>query len=151
MRRIDELRARGNAPAVLDTAGRLAYDSRSAAEEAMPTIRDVVEALARRDGVEAVIILGADGLPIDSRAANGADPEVLSALVPSVIQAADALGQHARRGELTMGVIEFKAGFAVIVNISADAKLLIIVGPRTNVGPLLYDLSRHRAEIAGLL
>ncbi len=117
----------------------------------MPTIRDVVEALARRDGVEAVIILGTDGLPIDSRTANGADAEVLSALVPSVIQAADALGHHARRGDMTMGVFEFNAGFAVIANISADAKLLIVVGPRTNVGPLLYDLTRHRAEIAGLL
>lgn len=116
----------------------------------MPSIRDVVEALGRREGVEAVIILGNDGLPIDSRA-NGADPEVLSALVPSVIQAADALGQHAGRGGMSTGVIEFTAGYAIIATLSDQAKLLVVARPRTNLGPLLYDLSRHRAEIAGLL
>lgn len=117
----------------------------------MPTIRDVVEALGRREGVEAVIILGNDGLPIDSRTGNGADPEVLSALVPSVIQAADTLGQHAGRGDLSMGVMQFDAGYVVINNLSAEAKLLIVAKHGTNIGPLLYDLTRHRAEIAGLL
>lgn len=116
----------------------------------VPTIRDVVEALGRREGVEAVIILGNDGLPIDSRA-NGTDAEVLSALVPNVIQAADQLGQHAGRGGMAMGVLEFSAGYAIIANISDQAKLLVVARPRTNIGPLLYDLTRHRAEIAGLL
>lgn len=117
----------------------------------MPTIRDVVEALGRREGVEAVIILGSDGLPIDSKTGNGKDPEVLSALVPNVIQAADQLGQHAGQGPLTMGVIQNDGGFVVIANLSPEVKLLIVAKSGTNVGPLLYDLTRHRAEIAGLL
>ena len=117
----------------------------------MATIHDVVEALGRRDGVEAVIILGNDGLPIDSRTANGADPEVLSALVPNVVQASEQLGHHAQRGALTTGVFEFASGLAIIANLSADAKLLVVARARTNIGPLLYDLTRHRAEIAGLL
>ena len=117
----------------------------------MPTIRDVVDALGRRDGVEAVIILGNDGLPIASHVAGGADPEVLSALVPNVVQATDQLGHHASRGHLTTGVIEYNAGLAVVAALTAETKLLILVKPRTNVGPLLYDLARHRAEIAGLL
>ena len=85
------------------------------------------------------------------RAANGADAEVLSALVPNVIQAADQLGQHAGRGGMAMGVLEFSAGYAIIANLSDQAKLLVVARPRTNIGPLLYDLTRHRAEIAGLL
>jgi predicted regulator of Ras-like GTPase activity (Roadblock/LC7/MglB family) len=117
----------------------------------MPTIRDVVDALGRRDGVEAVIILGNDGLPIASHTSDGVDPEVLSALVPNVIQATEQLGHHASRGNLTTGVIEYNAGLAVVASLSSETKLLILVKPRTNVGPLLYDLTRHRAEIAGLL
>jgi predicted regulator of Ras-like GTPase activity (Roadblock/LC7/MglB family) len=117
----------------------------------MPTLRDVVDALGRRDGVEAVIILGNDGLPIASNVANGADPEVLSALVPNVVQATEQLGQHAGRGSMSTGVVEYESGLAVVANISADAKLLVMLRPRTNIGPLLYDLTRHRAEIAGLL
>ena len=117
----------------------------------MASIRDVVEALGRRDGVEVVIILGNDGLPIASHVANGGDPEVLAALVPSVIQGRNQLGHHAGRGDLSLGVIEYAAGLAVIATLSDDAKLLILARARANIGPLLYDLTRHRAEIAGLL
>src|SRR6266702_6755687 len=39
----------------------------------MATIRDVVEALSRSNGVDAVVVVGRDGLPIDSRVANGVD------------------------------------------------------------------------------
>ena len=117
----------------------------------MATIRDVVEALGRRDGVEAVIILGNDGLPIDSRAGNGADTDLLAALIPNIVQACDQLGQSAAKGLLATGVLEYASGFAVVANLSADAKLLVMMRTRTNIGPLLYDLARFRAEIAGLL
>ena len=50
----------------------------------MATIRDVVEALARRGGVDAVVVVGRDGLPIDARAADGVDAENVAALLPSV-------------------------------------------------------------------
>lgn len=117
----------------------------------MASIHDVVEALGRRDGVEAVIILGNDGLPIDSKVRDGIDPEVLSALVPNVVQASEQLGAHAGRGQMVMGVFEFGAGLAVVASLSNQTKLLVLAQPRTNLGPLLYDLTRHRAEIAGLL
>jgi predicted regulator of Ras-like GTPase activity (Roadblock/LC7/MglB family) len=117
----------------------------------MPTIRDVVDALGRREGVEAVIILGNDGLPIASHVSNGADPEVLSALVPNIVQATEQLGHHAGRGKLDSGVIEYQAGIAIVASLTAETRLLILLRARTNVGPLLYDLTRHRAEIAGLL
>lgn len=117
----------------------------------MPTIRDVVQALARREGVDAVIILGNDGLPIDSQAATGLDSETVAAHLPAVLQACEELGRNARRGELTTGVLEYADGSAVVANLSHDAKLLVLLRPRANLGPLLYDLARHRAQIAGLL
>src|SRR5436309_8845647 len=49
----------------------------------MATIRDVVEALSRSNGVDAVLVVGRDGLPIDSRVANGVDAESVAALLPS--------------------------------------------------------------------
>jgi predicted regulator of Ras-like GTPase activity (Roadblock/LC7/MglB family) len=117
----------------------------------MPDLHDVVGALGQRDGVEAVIILGNDGLPIASHVRDGADPEVLSALVPNIVQASEQLGQHASQGMLAAGVFEFSAGYAILSTLSTDARLLVLVRPRTNIGPLLYDLASHRAEIAGLL
>lgn len=117
----------------------------------MPTIHDVVQALARRDGADAVIMLGSDGLPIDSVTTDGADAEALSALIPGIIQQCEQFGRDASRGTLATGVLEYAAGAVIIANLTAEAKLLVLMRPRVNLGPLLYDLKRHRAEIAGLL
>ncbi len=117
----------------------------------MPTIRDVVEALGQREGVEAVVILGTDGLPIDSRTPAGTDPEALAAVIPNVLRACDQLGSSAASGELEMGVLEYGGRAAVVASLTADAKLLLLARRRANLGPLLYDLKRYRAEIADVL
>ncbi len=117
----------------------------------MPSIRDVIDALARRDGVDAVVILGSDGLPIDSRIRNGLDAEVVAAHLPAVLQACDELGGNSGRGALVAGVLEYDGGYAVVSNLSNDAKLLVLTRLQTSLGPLLYDLRRHRAGIAALL
>jgi predicted regulator of Ras-like GTPase activity (Roadblock/LC7/MglB family) len=117
----------------------------------MATIREVVEALSRRTGVDAVVVVGRDGLPIDSRTANGVDAESVAALLPSVINGMAQLGQAAGRGDFGAGVLEFGAGLALVSVLHADALLVVLVQPSTNVGALLYDLRRHRSAIAGLL
>jgi predicted regulator of Ras-like GTPase activity (Roadblock/LC7/MglB family) len=40
---------------------------------------------------------------------------------------------------------------AVVAVLNADALLIVLVQPSTNVGALLYDLRRHRTAIARLL
>src|SRR5881398_3586890 len=76
----------------------------------MATIREVVEALSRRSGVDAVVVVGRDGLAIDSRTANGVDAESVAALLPSVINGMAQLGQACGRGDFGAGVLEFGAG-----------------------------------------
>src|SRR5437879_6622536 len=117
----------------------------------MATIRDVVEALSRRAGVDAVVVVSRrDGLPIDSRTKDGVDADGLAALLPSVITSMAQLGQAGGRGEFGTGVLEFGAGMALVSVLNADALLVMLVQPSTNVGALLYDLRRHRSAIAGL-
>ena len=117
----------------------------------MATIRDVVEALGWRAGVDAVVVVGRDGLPIDSRTKNGVDADSVAALLPSVINSMAQLGQAGRRGDFATGVLEFGTGLAVVSVLNTDALLIVLVQPSTNVGGLLYDLRRHRSAIAALL
>lgn len=117
----------------------------------MPTIRDVIGAFASRDGVSAVILLGRDGLTIDSAAANGADIDGLSALIPGVVQACGGLGRHAGHGDFGTGVIEFEGGRAIISSLSPEALLAVFVGDDVNIGGLLYEIRRHGPQLAGLL
>jgi predicted regulator of Ras-like GTPase activity (Roadblock/LC7/MglB family) len=116
----------------------------------MPAIRDVVQALQRRPGVEAVVVVGRDGLPIDSSGA-AVDAESLAALLPGVLRGADELGAAGARGDFSLGVLEFGAGLAVVSTLNAEASLVVLVRPATNVGGLLFDIQRHRSAIADLL
>jgi predicted regulator of Ras-like GTPase activity (Roadblock/LC7/MglB family) len=117
----------------------------------MARIRDVVSALAQREGVDAVIVLGRDGLTIDATTRDGLDADGLAALVPSVVAACARLGTAASRGDFGMGAVEYAGGVAVVCTLTAEALLAVFVRSNVNVGSLLYEIHRHRPAIASLL
>ncbi len=117
----------------------------------MPTIRDLVSALRRRDGVDAAVVLGRDGLLIDGACGGTLDADGLAAHVPPMVMAAMDLGIAGERGELGMMVLEYGAGNAILTAISTEAYLLVLLRPDANLSAILYDLRRHRAQIAAIV
>ena len=117
----------------------------------IPTIRDLVGAIRQRDGVDAAILLGRDGLLIDGQALADLPTEDLAALVPSIVSAADELGAASARGPLTTGVFEFPGGLAVASVLSDEAILLVLVQPSANIGQLLFELRRNREQMAAIV
>jgi uncharacterized protein len=117
----------------------------------MPSIRDLVAAIRQREGVEAAIVLGRDGLLIDSQAVAGLDPEDIAARIPPVIGPADELGAALKRGELLTAVLEHRGGIAIVSAMSSEAILFILVTPQANIGQLLFELRRNRDHIAALV
>jgi predicted regulator of Ras-like GTPase activity (Roadblock/LC7/MglB family) len=117
----------------------------------MPSIRDLVSAIRRREGVDAAVVLGRDGLLIDSQSVPGMDADDLAANIPAIIAAADELGASVRRGALVTAVLEYGNGLAIVSVLNADVILVVFVHPETNVGPLLFELRRNREHIAALV
>ncbi len=117
----------------------------------MPTIRDLVGALRQREDVEAAVVLGRDGLLIDSRSVPQVDAESVAALVPSIISAADEFGRTGRGGPLTTAILEYPAGVAIACTLSDDAILLVLARQSANLGKLLFDLRRNREQIAAIV
>jgi uncharacterized protein len=117
----------------------------------MASIRDLVAALRQREGVDAAIVLGRDGLLIDSQAIPGLNPEDLAARIPSIIGPADELGTAASRGEVVTVILEHQKGMAIVSVLSTEAILLVLVQPSANIGQLLYELRRNREHIAALV
>jgi predicted regulator of Ras-like GTPase activity (Roadblock/LC7/MglB family) len=117
----------------------------------MPTIRDVVQALSARAGVEAVVVLGRDGLPIDAQTADHLDTEGVAALVPALVSGCEQVGAAAGRGTFGTSVIEFSEGMALVSHLTDDSLLAIVFAPDTNIGDLLHELRQHRQAIAALL
>lgn len=116
----------------------------------MPSIRDVVDALHRREGVDAVLVVASDGLVIDSRARGAVDGEGVAALLPTALRGVADLGAAGGRGGFATAVLEFEEGLAVVAALTAEAALIILVASGVNVGALLFDIQRHRSALAGL-
>ena len=124
---------------------------RGGEKQAMPSIRDLVAAIRQREGVDAAIVLGRDGLLIDSQIGPGLDAEDVAARIPGIIGPADEFGAAIDRGELLTAVLEHSRGLAIVSVLSAEAILLVVVTPRANIGQLLYELRRNREHIAALV
>jgi predicted regulator of Ras-like GTPase activity (Roadblock/LC7/MglB family) len=129
----------------------LDFTPQHAQRSGMATIRDLVSALRRRDGVDAAIVLGRDGLLIDGATEGALDPEGLSAHVPPMVIAAIDMGAAAGRGDFGLMVLEYSGGTVVVTSVSPDALLLVLLNPSANLAAMLFDLRRHRAQIAALV
>ncbi len=117
----------------------------------MAGIRDVVQGLISRNGVQAAVVLSGDGLTVDHAARDRVDAEALSALSATIAQHAERLGEAAERGALATGVLEFEEGLLVMARLGHGNALVLLIEPETNIGALLYDLRRHRPALSDLL
>lgn len=116
----------------------------------MTSIQELVRALSARDGVEAVVLLGRDGLVVDSQSAQAVDAERLAAIVPLVAGAADDLGEQIARGDTTTIVLEYERGVAIVSPLGTDA-ILLVLATLEETGSLLYELRRNRGRLATLV
>jgi predicted regulator of Ras-like GTPase activity (Roadblock/LC7/MglB family) len=117
----------------------------------MPSIRDLVAAIRQREGVDAAVVLGRDGLLIDGQLTEGLDAEDIAARIPAIIGPADELGAAANRGELLTAVLEHRRGMAIISVLTAEAVLLVLVSSGAAVGQLLLEIRRNRERIAAIV
>lgn len=117
----------------------------------MNGLSDVVRGLAARDGVEAVLLASADGLPIDHAASTPFEPETVAALGATLAQHAARLGAGAGRGDVITMVLEYASGVIVLGRLGSGDWLGILASADADIGPLLHDLREHAPALAALL
>jgi predicted regulator of Ras-like GTPase activity (Roadblock/LC7/MglB family) len=117
----------------------------------LPGIRDLVAAVRQREGVEAAVVLGNDGLLIQGEGQPGFDLETLAATVPSLMGTTAELARAARIGDMDSIVVQTSDGFIVVSLMSAEVLLLIVLRFDANIAQLLGELRRNRDSIAALV
>ncbi len=116
----------------------------------MSGLAEVVRALAARPGVVSVVLVSADGLPIDQAGMEG-DHEAIAALAGVTVRQAQHLAVAAQRGELATVVVEGERGPVLLAPVSGGSWLAVTVDQGTNFGQLLFELRRHGPALAALL
>ena len=117
----------------------------------MIELGEVVQSLAARAGVRAVLLLSGDGLPIEHAARAEFDSETVAALAATLAQHAGRLGRGAGLGDAATAVLEFGGGLLVLARAGSEDWLAVLAAPDADIGPLLYDLRQHRSALATLL
>ena len=117
----------------------------------MADLAEVVSRLAELDGIEVVLVLSADGLPIEHASHQPFEAEPLAALTATLAQYANRLGLGAGRGALRTAVLDYERGLLVVTQLGAGDCLAILARPEANIGELLYDLRQNRPALVALL
>jgi predicted regulator of Ras-like GTPase activity (Roadblock/LC7/MglB family) len=117
----------------------------------MTELGEVVQGLASREGVQGVLLLSGDGLPIEHAPRGGLDAETIAALAASLAQYVGQLGQGAGFGDPGTAVLEFGGGLVVLSRAGREGWLTVLASADADVGPLLYELRQHRSALAALL
>ena len=117
----------------------------------MTGLASVIRGLAAREGVQAAVLLSADGLLIEHASAQAIEADTVAALAATLAQHAQRMGEGAGRGELRTAVLEFAEGAVVLARVGGGDWLAVLSRPDADIGPLLYDLRHHRAALTPLL
>lgn len=117
----------------------------------MPTLRELTEAIQHHHGVQSVVLVGTDGLVIETHDSGHDNAEALAARTPAVAAAARQLGDAAHAGDATMALLEFERGYGVLLRLSPQAMLFVSASHDVALSALLYDLRRHRSAMADLV
>ncbi|MGI8549032.1 MAG: roadblock/LC7 domain-containing protein [Gemmatimonadaceae bacterium] len=117
----------------------------------MPTLRELTDAIRSRPGVQEAVILGDDGLVIETHGSMQSQAESLAARVPAFAVAARQLGQAADAGDTQLALLEFERGYGVVLSLSSQAMLFVAASREVNLSDLLFDLRRHRSAMAALV
>lgn len=117
----------------------------------MPKLRDLLDRLAGRPEVEAVYVVGRDGLLIDEVGPDGAVGEAVAAMAPNLLQNARELGSAAQHESVSSAVVEYGNGAAIVTDVSRDVILVTFVRPGVPFGNLLYELRHNREQIGDLI
>lgn len=117
----------------------------------MATLRDMLDALTAREEVTAVLVVGGDGLLIDSAGRERVDAEAAGAIAPGVLTQARELGAVVGCEGVSSVVVEFRNGVAIVTEVSSDLVMVTFVKPGAPFGRLLYELRHNREQIAALV
>jgi len=103
------------------------------------------------DGVEAVVLVSSDAMPLASDVPEGMEEELLSATSSALIAAAERVARELARGNLDQVYLRADEGDLVVVKVNDDALLACTVDHAAKMGMTLLEVNRCAQKLAGVI
>jgi len=121
-------------------------------ESEMADLTEILEGFTRLRGVSAALVVGQDGLVLQSATAQGADGEatdvdVLGAVAASGLVPAQEIGQQTQHGHLLQGIYEYERGVVVMEPIGSSAILVVVTAAAANLGLLRLQARKAHGDL----
>jgi predicted regulator of Ras-like GTPase activity (Roadblock/LC7/MglB family) len=120
----------------------------------MADLEELLNGFTRVRGVSAALIVGQDGLVLQSVTAadaEDADVDVLGAVASSGLVPAQEIGDQANRGRLLQGIYEYERGVVVLEPVGSTAILVVATSATANLGLLRLQARKVHGEIEAAL
>lgn len=119
----------------------------------MADLNELLTSFTRVRGVVAAVLVGQDGLPLQSVVAPGvdeADVDVLGAIAASGLVPAQEIGQHTERGAIKQAIYEFDRG-VVVIEPMGSAILVVVTDAVASLGFLRLQARKAHPELQAIL
>ena len=116
----------------------------------MADLDELLSGFTRVRGVSAALVVGQDGLVLQSATAPGAeevDADILGAVASSGLVPAQEIGGETGRGKLLQGIYEYEKGVVVIEPIGQSAILVVVTTAAGNLGLLRLQARKVHGEL----
>ncbi len=120
----------------------------------MADLTELLNGFVRVRGVTAALVVGQDGLVLQSVTAPGADEvdlDVLGAMAASGLVPAEEIGRETNRGGLLQGIYEYERGVVVIEPLGTAGILVVATSAAANLGLLRLQARKVHPELEAAL
>lgn len=118
----------------------------------MSQLDDALESLKAHDGVEHVVLAGADGLLVHHLGEPaGLDADRFAAMLPGLLRGTDEVAEAAGGGRTATVVLELEEGVAIVVPLAEDLLLGLLLRSGVPFPALLREVRRRRGQIAAFV
>ena len=118
----------------------------------MTQLDEALQGLKEHQGVEHVLLAGADGLLVwHVGDASTLDPDRVAAMIPGIVSAGEIFGRAATAGAASTHVLELEEGVAIITPLSPELLLAVLLRSGVAFASLLRVIRSDRARLAALV
>jgi predicted regulator of Ras-like GTPase activity (Roadblock/LC7/MglB family) len=103
------------------------------------------------NGVQAVVLISSDAMPLASDMPDGMEEELLSATASSLIASGERVARELSRGNIDQVYLRGEQGDLVVVKVNDGALLACTVDPQAKMGMTLLEVNRCAQRLAEII